>query len=259
MDSFRTERTVTNMQFKTAICDDEEFGINLIRKHLETYNVETGIEFKIFSYTNPDDLLKDYTSRGDFDIVFLDVEIPTDGVMKNGISVAKTIRSIPDPDVKIIFVSNYPSYMNMGFDVQASHYLEKNMSRDRFINVMNNIISTFHKDDSLLRIKTGRDEWNLLKLSDIICIKSLPQKRDFVLYCTSFQQFEEKGHSIKSIGDNLKEQGFAFANKYCLVNLRHVISFKHNLLRLDTNEYIEISRHYRKSFLDLFSQNILEL
>ena len=245
------------MILKTAICDDEKEGIECINRLLENYYIDTGIEFSKSVFNDPDDLLRSYTSPGVYDIIFLDVEMPVNGIPKNGIDTAKAIRNIPDNDVRLIYISNYPAYMQMSFDVQASQYLDKNVSYARFHSVMDTIIHGMSHDSALMRVRTGPDQWNLLRIADIICISSFIGKRDLISFCTSDHEYVESGRNIYTLGETLKDQHFVFANKNCLVNMRHVIQFTHNSLQLSNLEYIEISRHFRKQFIEQFSKSIL--
>lgn len=246
------------MKLKVAICDDEPQAIEITRKNLETYHFETGIEFDIHSFVNPEDLLKKYPSPGSYDLLFLDMEIPMDGKMIKGYDIAKRIRSLPDFDLKIIFISNYPEYMNMGYDVQASHYLSKDTTHSRFNQVMNDVISGFDRDFSVLRVKTGRDEWILIRIRDILYVKTILGKRDLIIFHLSNESIQEH-RSILSAGEELKPHGFAFANKHHLVNLRHIQQYSNDFLILDNGEKITLSRYYKKDFLKLFSKNIMAI
>ncbi len=247
------------MKFKVAICDDEDIGIQTISRHLETFHFNTGIEFSLKIYNNPLKLSQDCNTPGLFDIIFLDVEMPIQGVMYNGLDIAKKIRELPDQDVRIIFISNYPSYMQMGYDVQASYYLEKDVSDEKFARVLNSVIEQLQKDNSMFRIRTGIGQWDLIRLSDILYIESFNKQRNKLVYHTSQTNYTETGRSILSTSADLASRGFAFANKYHLVNMNHVVQFTHDCLQLDSKEYIEISRHYRKDFLAQFSKNIISL
>ena len=189
------------MTLNTAVCDDEPDGIKTIDLLLENYHFETGIEFNIKHYQDPDLLIADYSHAGYYDIIFLDVELSFGKSYRNGIDIAKAIRSIPDPDVRIVFVSNYPVYMQMGFDVQASHYLDKQVSFRRFQSVMDTIISCMQNDTSMIRIKTDRDQWNLLKIQDIIYVKSYRGERDKVTYHCNNQEITETGKSLSVESD----------------------------------------------------------
>jgi len=244
------------MRFKTAICDDEQSGVDMLKHYLQHYNIETGVEFDISSFSDPNELLFAYQSPGVFDFVFLDMEMPVNGIMYHGIDVAKKIRSLPDNDVRIIFVTNYPQYMHLGYDVQASHYLCKDISLDKFDSIMDCIIALFRKDCSYIEIKSKRDEWIVLKVKDIYYIRSYPGKRDYIEYVTATGTLEEH-RSILSASDQLSACGFAFSNKNHLVNLIHLQRYSKEQIVLDSGHLIELSRYYRKPFLEAFTENIL--
>ncbi len=247
------------MLFKTAICDDEQSGIDLVKKYLQTYYFETGIEFELTSYTSPEKLLNDYNQAGRFDMIFLDVEMPGSENVEYGIEIARKIRSIPDNNVIIIFVSNYPEYMNLGYDVHASHYLPKDVPFSRFKTVMDNIIGHVENDKAILIVKTGRDEKQFLRIEDILYIKSFFAEREHIAYCMLNGKCYEERQSILSASDKLKAHGFTFANKYYLINLKHVRALSNGNLILCNEEKVLLSRYYKKDFLTQFSNNILEL
>ena len=120
----RKERRYPKMYFKTAICDDNITEINILTNYLKQYEIEYDIEFKTDLYSSADALIEKYISVGMYDLLFLDVEMPG----KNGLDAASIIRQRGDRDVRIIFVSNYPEYMQDSFNVQAFHYLSKPLS-----------------------------------------------------------------------------------------------------------------------------------
>ena len=61
---------------KVAICDDDEVYRKDILHHLFEFMFKTDIELNISEYESGDALLGNYHSKGDFDLLFLDVEIP---------------------------------------------------------------------------------------------------------------------------------------------------------------------------------------
>ena len=121
------------MQFNIAICDDEAEDAAIISNYLEEYK-SADVSINLFSDAR--ELIKSYTHANKYDIVFLDVEMP----VIDGLTLAKQIRLIPDYDVKIIFVSSYPEYMQKSFDVQAYHYLEKPVSKERLDGILERIV-----------------------------------------------------------------------------------------------------------------------
>ena len=122
------------MQFNIAICDDDPTDANTISEYLKDFSAA---EITISIFSDARELMKTYNHAGAFDIVFLDVEMP----VIDGLILAKQIRLIPDYDVKIIFVSSYPEYMQRSFDVQAYHYLEKPAEKEKLYMILEHIIN----------------------------------------------------------------------------------------------------------------------
>ena len=244
--------------FRTAICDDEQEGPSIIRHHIENYMMESGNEFSCSFFDKPDELMRIYRKPGSFDILFLDVEMSVHGETENGIDLARKIRALPDQDVRIIFLSNYPSYMQQGYDVQASHYLEKDVSDERFRSVMDTILYNLQKDGTMLRVYTDPGQWNLLKIKDILYLQSTPGVRNRLEVYMLTQKITVIGRSIQSFEAELCRYGFCFANKNYLVNMRHVTQFTHDCLLMADRKYIEISRHFQHDFHNQFSSNLLD-
>lgn len=246
------------MKLKVAICDDEIKWINTIKERLKAYKLKNDISFDIFEFVNPNDLLKSYKRAGTYDILFLDMEMPIDGELKKGFNLAKKIRSIPDEDLRIIFFSNYPQYMNLGYDVHASQYLQKSVSVNNFFSVLDNVISDMTKDASMIRIKTEKDNWTLIRISDIIYVNKPYSVRDNIIYCTLSGQLSER-KTINTAESELAPYGFAIANKFYLVNFKHIIKFSRNRIIMDNGEEINLSRRFKQDFHNRFSHNILTI
>ena len=121
------------MKINIAICDDDITIIELIESFISSFHIKNDYNFdvSVSKYNSAESLLNDYTVPESFDILFLDVEMPR----MNGLALAQRIRNLPDNQVKIIFVSNYPEYMQESFDVQAFNYLKKPLSYERFSDV----------------------------------------------------------------------------------------------------------------------------
>ena len=247
------------MTYKTAICDDDPESILAVKHMLESFHFETGIEFNITSYTDPDKFVSDYNSPNTYDIIFLDVEMQDKAVNKNGIEVARYIRSMIEDHAIIIFVSNYPEYMNLGYDVRAAHYLPKDISPERFKEVMNNILLQKRSDNSLLCVKTGRGEKQLLRINEIIYVKALPYERKKIVYVTKHGEKYSERQTILAVSEILGKHSFALANQYYLVNLRFVRKLVNDDIILENQEKISLSKHYKSGFITHFSNSILNI
>lgn len=78
-----------------------------------------------FSYTNPLEALEE-NKKTDFDIAFLDIEMP--GI--NGISLAKSLKN-NNPKINIIFVTAYNNYALDAYKLHASGYVTKPVNKEK--------------------------------------------------------------------------------------------------------------------------------
>lgn len=127
---------------KILLVDDEE--LQLIRLENACKKVMPDSEF--FSFTNP---IKVVESNIDFDLAFLDIEMP--GL--NGIQLAKKLKSI-NPKIKIIFVTAYNNYALDAYRVHASGYITKPVNENKIkveIDELDNVINL--KSEKKLQVK----------------------------------------------------------------------------------------------------------
>ena len=89
---------------------------------------------ELHSFQDTADLL-DYMSTTPVDIAFLDIIMDD----SDGISLAMEIKRM-QPDCKIVFISSSRDFALEAFQVYASGYLLKPVTKDEIINVLNNII-----------------------------------------------------------------------------------------------------------------------
>lgn len=150
------------MLFKVAICDDEEKDIQAIQRFLHIYEMQHDIDFEINTFQNSTKLLEKYDSAGRYNILFLDVEMPK----LSGLEVAAHIREIPDRMAKIVFVSNFPEYMQDSFNVEAFHYFPKPFLFEDFEKLLFRIIKSYRESEnaSFLLKEDGAEEVILQKI-----------------------------------------------------------------------------------------------
>ena len=128
---------------KVAIADDELENIHHIEDVLKVYSEKRGVEFRTYAYENSSLLKQDIENGHEFDIFFLDVEMPE----KTGLEVAYTIRKYFFESF-IIFITNHSEYASDGYEISAFRYLLKDQVEEKLPHTLDNIIP------DLERIKT---------------------------------------------------------------------------------------------------------
>ena len=142
------------MLLKIGICDDEPEYTTILADYLKTYDIdsEKDYSFQIDKFTSAKELLSAYTKPETYHILFLDVEMPE----ITGIELAKKIRMLGDKNVRIVFVSHYPEYMQDSFDVQAFYYLSKPLNYNDFCIIIKKLI-TFNLSSSIQTILSASE------------------------------------------------------------------------------------------------------
>ena len=109
------------MTLNIAICDDEAKEFEPLCHLLDVCSFQFNIDLHIDTYTNAQALLTRYreSTGAPYQLLFLDIEMP-DG---SGITLADVIKRNFDHHVMIVFVSNYPKYMQDSFAVYPFHFL----------------------------------------------------------------------------------------------------------------------------------------
>jgi two-component system, LytTR family, response regulator len=185
-------------------------------------------------------------NRGGIDLVFLDIEMPD----VTGLEMIRSLKHKP----KIILTTAYPSYAVQGFEVNASDYLVKPFSFERFEAAVQKVLSQLSLEKSSgaaqksIFIKSGHDTIKVI-LSEIEYIEAL---KDYI------QVFLKEGKvvslmSMKEIMSMLPPDEFARVHRSYIVALpaiskvgsRHVGTAKKD---------IPIGDIYREEFLQLLKR-----
>lgn len=104
---------------KIAICDDNEIERMILKKMLQGVLREMHREVMLVEFSSGEKLQRNF-SRGDYDIIFLDIRMR--GL--NGIETGKAIRA-KDAKAEIVFATSSNEYLQEGYDVHALAYLLK--------------------------------------------------------------------------------------------------------------------------------------
>ncbi len=104
-----------------AICDDESEITKQIAAIIQGYMKERNYQYHIDKYISGEEFLKKQTKLSDYDLIFLDVEMPD----ISGLEVATQIREKYAPKVAIAYISAYIKYATEPYKVKALRYILK--------------------------------------------------------------------------------------------------------------------------------------
>ena len=133
------------MRYKIAICDDMEEDVKYISSAVNKWAEKENITVDIEMFPSAESFLFRYAEQKAFDILLLDIEMPS----MSGIELAKSIRKEND-SLQIIFITGYTDYIAEGYEVFALHYLVKPLSETKLFEVLNRAVLKIRKNEKAL-------------------------------------------------------------------------------------------------------------
>ena len=260
------------MQYETiraAICDDEEFFRNELKKFVSEYGNEMDVNMSIDLYDNAKELMNNLFSKSkEYDLLFLDVELPD----TLGLNLLSEIREDILWDMKVVFYTSYDKYLLQALRESAFDFLLKpfeaedlKVIMDRYRKAMSStslpLLPSFASSISALMPQQGMfmistvTGFKLLRLEEIGFFEYLKDKRQWqvVLFnqtCLNLKR-NTKAEDIISYS-----QAFVQISQSAIVNVNYLAMIDGKCCQLyppfhDKNDLI-ISRSYLKELQERF-------
>ena len=232
---------------KIAVVEDNDAMREQLCGFIAQYARESGRQLDVTAFADGAEIVDPY--RPGFDIIFLDIEMPTLG----GMPTAERIRQV-DPDVVLVFVTNMAQYAIKGYEVDALDYVLKPVSYFAFSQRMQRALERMkHRTRKFISVPF---QGGMRKL-DISQIRYIEVVNHSLIYHLDGETLEAKG-VLSELEDALTEYHFFRCNKCYLVNLEHVNGVNENCADVDGDQ-IQVSRPKKKAFLDALNNYINEV
>lgn len=201
------------MAYRIGICDDEQNIVLNIIGYVEHYFQLQGEDVEIHTWNSGEELISDkvFESGNEFDILFLDIELPD----MNGVSIGQYIRNtMADSIVQIVYISHKTSYAMQLFNVHPYDFLVKPVDENMIANVISGILHMNGRDRKHIRI---------------------------VMSDGSVKEFVGK---LKDEISGLPDYYIQIGQSY-VVNYSHISQFNPESVVMDNGDTLIISRGYR--------------
>lgn len=223
---------------RVAIVEDEIEYAKILEQYLVQYGNEENVDFQITHYNNALAFLYEYKS--DFDLVFMDINMPN----MNGMEASVELRKL-DQTVVLIFVTNMLQYAIKGYEVDALDFIVKPVKYFSFAIKMNKAMKRIsNHEEHEIYIKTIDDCVTRIKVSHLKYVEVYGHK---LTYHTEEGNYVISG-SLKNAENELGKYNFVKCNKSYLVNLRHVTAIK-GYIAVVGGEELLIGHPKRKEFI----------
>lgn len=216
---------------KIAVADDNEDILQIVKKEVEA-SIKVPVVTKL--YNQPELLLFDVNEGKEYDVYFLDIDMPE----LNGLDLAKRIREMQRKPI-IIFLTSFPNFALASYDIkiQAYQYILKQKMKEKLPAVMKSIVVEIN-EPRFYAIQ------NQVRFSRISCEDVLYMRKDGknVVIVTTAGEYRERKTLEKIVKDmNLPE--LIFIERGYVVNILHIQNIKNNVINMDNGEELFISRN----------------
>lgn len=226
------------MKISCLIIDDEPSSQTVLKKFVADVDF---LEL-VGVCNNAIDALNTLRQNQHIDLLFLDINMPK----ISGLTFYKSLQNPPE----VIFTTAYPQYAVEGFEVNATDYLLKPFSFERFFAAVNKVAGKRHKNQGSF----DEDHFILVKTNKIL----------HKIYSKSILFIEAYGDYVKvhmdeqclltnatftSILESLPIQIFIRTHKSFAINFKKMNSISGNQVIIK-NHKIPIGQKYRTEFLN---------
>ncbi len=227
-------------KFIAIALDDEPSSLEVIQQHAEKVDF---LELrKVF--VSPSKAMS-YLQENDVHVLFLDIEMPD----IDGIEIAKMLDK---HQVKVIFVTAFSTYALQGFEVEATDYLMKPVSFNRFLKaclkVKEESYSGNEEVPDFIFVKDGY-QLKKISLSEIRYIKSDAN----LLNIYTHKERIITRMTMTRIMETLPEDRFFRVHKSYIINLPMIEKLDQQFVYMNEIE-IPISSAYRASLHEAVKQ-----
>lgn len=220
--------------FKIAICDDEikiAHELESAIQQMPFNNIETEV------FLSGSELLEHYTFDGVYNIVLLDIEMPS----LNGIETAMKIRGI-DSNVILIFVTAYREYVYQIFESLPFRFLEKPLSYEKIFEVIKDALYYVKDTKTYFFFKKGTTVYQL-PTKEILYFEAANRK--VKIYAASSE--EVYYGKFKKVMEQLNQNYFLQIHTSYIVNMDYISSFNEKSVILSNHILLPVSLKYREN------------
>lgn len=230
------------MYISVAVCDDYLPVCSQIEDILVSIFNELSIKYDIDVF-NSGKVLCDEMLRTNYDIVFLDIQLPE----MNGVDIGGYIRDkLKNEVVQIAYISAREEYAMELFDYRPINFLVKPITYEKIRKVIDKYLVISEQDNHIFTYKKGY-EFFKIPMSDILYFENNNRKVSIVTK-DSVDEFYDSMENIYSV---VKLNKFLFIHKSTIVNYRYIKKLSYEQVTMTDGRVFSISQSRRKSIREM--------
>lgn len=229
------------MELLVAICDDNRDTRNAVESYLKWYFRKRRVEFSIAAFKDGQELLDTKTI---YDVIILDIEMcEVDGITVKNRLFDKQVRS------KIIFLTDYDSYMDEAFGKNVYAYVAK--TKIDKLEVHLNIIVNEFMEHQIIKIAG-----EIIDTSDILYVEADDSYSNFhlldkeLLIRRSFYMVEE---------ELIKYGAFIRIHRAYIINMKYIKQLKSKVVILHNGKKLVVSRQRKLELRERYFEYVRQM
>lgn len=215
-----------------AIVDNEKSVLENISGILSDMRGESD-DIHIDTYEKAKDFLAAFETVR-YQILISDVDMPE----MNGIEMGKKARDC-DPNIYIIFLTAYVEYAIESYRMEAYQYILKEDVEERLPEIIKRLIGIV-RNHSVKYCYIGSDTHRIKMCQDDIIHIRKTKGTKYVSFCTTEGEIRERS-SIEKDLEKLGREEFIVVERGSVVNLRHIMKVRDNVIYLSNGDAVEAS------------------
>lgn len=218
---------------RVALCDDDPHFLRHLRQTVDQWLTERQIISSCAEYLSAK-ALWDSIEMTDFDLFFLDIEMPEMG----GMRLAKQIRDIL-PDSVIIFLTSHDEFAPDGYRVQALRYLSKQTWKKYLNEALSAAMVQLEKQETGSLAVSHYGNIQRIPYRDILYIRHISRYCQIVTKAGKTIQ-DERG--IRKLFEIIGDGRFIFIDRGAFINLDHIQKIENGEAIMTNGDSLPISR-----------------
>ena len=222
---------------RIAIVEDDKIAAETLGKYLNKWSKEEDIAVTSKHFVNALDFLDEF--KAEYDLVFMDIEMPH----LDGMKAAESMRKV-DSCALLVFVTNMRQYAIKGYAVDALDFIVKPVGYSAFATLMNKVQKILNTRESRKIMVKSTGGIKKIAVNSILYIEVYKHR---MTYHTLEGNVEVWG-SLSDAESLLPPECFARCNIGISINLQHVKAIEGDEVLVGSTR-LAISRLKKKEFI----------
>lgn len=228
---------------KIIVCEDNKKELDVLLCYLERFFTNKDLSYEVKICTKAEEIYKLIPKT---DLIFLDIE----GLDVSGIDIGIKIRKM-NPELKIVFTTNYSKYLIDGYKASANYYFLKPIEWELFEMELNTVINDYlYNYTSFIDLNICPDK---IYINHIMYVE-YKNRKSYLKLINGKELLTP--YSLKYWIETLNEYYFEQPHKSFFVNMNHVKDFTKKDVILNNDEVIPLSRLNVEKFERAYVANL---